>query len=200
MGGKIHAQAMYGTTGLLHAPTAEMQKDKTILIGGSMIDPHKTASEERRPEMDTKITSTYRNYYTNQMNIVLFVDVKKILRTKSAKDSVWFYDNTGHSEGNGTTQLISNCKPGTVVNWLVYSLDMERKPDGTWPAVAEIWKIVFLDPESEETSRESPFEELKIYVGPDKIRSLYTSVYSYWSGNIRMDIGKSILLTVLSSE
>ncbi len=38
MGGKIHAQAMYGTTGLLHAPTAEMQKDKTILIGGSMID------------------------------------------------------------------------------------------------------------------------------------------------------------------
>ena len=38
MGDKIHAQAMYGTTGLLHAPTAEMQKDKTILIGGSMID------------------------------------------------------------------------------------------------------------------------------------------------------------------
>ena len=38
MGGKIQAQAMYGTTGLLHAPTAEMQKDKTILIGGSMID------------------------------------------------------------------------------------------------------------------------------------------------------------------
>lgn len=142
--------------------------------------------------MDTKITSTYRNYYTNQMNIVLFVDVKKILRTKSAKDSVWFYDNTGYSEGNGTTQLISNCKPGTVVNWLVYSLDMERKPDGTWPAVAEIRNIVFLDPESKETSRESPFEELKIYGGPDKIRSLYTSVYSYWSGNIRMDIGKSI--------
>ena len=38
MGVKTHAQAMYGTTGLLHAPTAEMQKDKTIMIGGSMID------------------------------------------------------------------------------------------------------------------------------------------------------------------
>ena len=34
----IFAQHVYGTTGLLHAPTAEMQKDKTILIGGSMID------------------------------------------------------------------------------------------------------------------------------------------------------------------
>lgn len=38
IGGRIKAQTMYGTTGLLHAPTAEMQKDKTILIGGSMID------------------------------------------------------------------------------------------------------------------------------------------------------------------
>lgn len=38
VGGRIKAQTMYGTTGLLHAPTAEMQKDKTILIGGSMID------------------------------------------------------------------------------------------------------------------------------------------------------------------
>lgn len=31
-------QHMYGTTGLQYAPTAEMQKDKTILLGGSMID------------------------------------------------------------------------------------------------------------------------------------------------------------------
>lgn len=31
-------QLPYGTTGLLHAPIAEMQKDKTIMIGGSMID------------------------------------------------------------------------------------------------------------------------------------------------------------------
>ena len=28
---------MYGTTGLLHASTVGMQKDKTILIDGSMI-------------------------------------------------------------------------------------------------------------------------------------------------------------------
>ena len=31
-------QHLYGTTGLLFAPTAEMQKDKTFMIGGSMID------------------------------------------------------------------------------------------------------------------------------------------------------------------
>lgn len=32
-----HAQALYGTTGLLHAPTAEMQKDKTFILGGNVL-------------------------------------------------------------------------------------------------------------------------------------------------------------------
>lgn len=31
------AQALYGTTGLLHAPTAEMQKDKTFMVGGNVL-------------------------------------------------------------------------------------------------------------------------------------------------------------------
>ena len=33
----MHRRCM-GTTGLLYAPTAEMQKDKTFMVGGSMID------------------------------------------------------------------------------------------------------------------------------------------------------------------
>lgn len=33
----VSAQALYGTTGLLHAPTAEMQKDKTLMIGGNVL-------------------------------------------------------------------------------------------------------------------------------------------------------------------
>lgn len=40
---KLFGQHAYGTTGLLFAPTAEMQKDKTIMIGGSMIDHHPIA-------------------------------------------------------------------------------------------------------------------------------------------------------------
>ena len=30
----LSAQLTYGTTGLLHAPSAEMQKDKTVMLGG----------------------------------------------------------------------------------------------------------------------------------------------------------------------
>lgn len=33
----INAQALNGTTGLLHAPSAEMQKDKTFLFGGNVL-------------------------------------------------------------------------------------------------------------------------------------------------------------------
>ena len=36
------AQFSYGTTGLLHAPTAEMQRDKTAMIGGGYLNSHAT--------------------------------------------------------------------------------------------------------------------------------------------------------------
>lgn len=34
----ISAQLSYGTTGLLHAPSAEMQRDKTVMIGGNFLN------------------------------------------------------------------------------------------------------------------------------------------------------------------
>ena len=63
----IFAQHVYGTTGLLHAPTAEMQKDKTILIGGSMIEHniYRSGYWSNSKEYDP---FTY-NYY---LNITLF--------------------------------------------------------------------------------------------------------------------------------
>ena len=34
----LSAQLTYGTTGLLHAPSAEMQKDKTVMLGGNFVN------------------------------------------------------------------------------------------------------------------------------------------------------------------
>lgn len=34
----LSAQLTYGTTGLLHAPSAEMQRDKTVMIGGNFLN------------------------------------------------------------------------------------------------------------------------------------------------------------------
>ena len=50
------AQFTYGTTGLLHAPTAEMQRDKTFMAGGGYLSKHATPD---RWSYDTW------NYYIN---------------------------------------------------------------------------------------------------------------------------------------
>ena len=47
----LSAQLTYGTTGLLHAPSAEMQRDKTVMIGGNFLN-----KEITPPTWD------YRNY------------------------------------------------------------------------------------------------------------------------------------------
>lgn len=38
----LRAQFMYGTTGLLHMPTGEMQRDKTFMFGGAFLDTQAT--------------------------------------------------------------------------------------------------------------------------------------------------------------
>lgn len=40
LAGSVKAQFTYGTTGLLHMPTADMQRDKTFMIGGSYLNSH----------------------------------------------------------------------------------------------------------------------------------------------------------------
>lgn len=42
LAGSAKAQFTYGTTGLLHMPTAEMQRDKTFMAGGGYLDKHVT--------------------------------------------------------------------------------------------------------------------------------------------------------------
>lgn len=54
--GSLKAQYTYGTTGLLHMPTADMQKDKTFMAGGGYLNSHATPS---RWKYDTW------NYYLN---------------------------------------------------------------------------------------------------------------------------------------
>lgn len=39
-----HAQFTFGTTGLLHLPTADMQRDKTFMGGGTLLNLHSTPS------------------------------------------------------------------------------------------------------------------------------------------------------------
>lgn len=56
----IDAQAIWGTTGLLHMPTADMQEDKTFMFGGNILN--KNVMPPRWNNFD--YTHTY-NYYIN---------------------------------------------------------------------------------------------------------------------------------------
>ena len=54
------AQALMGTTGLLHAPTADMQRDKTFLFGGNYLNTHPLSTHFRSCEVGYTF-----NYYIN---------------------------------------------------------------------------------------------------------------------------------------
>ena len=56
------AQALLGTTGLLHAPTADMQRDKTFLFGGNYLNTHPLSTHFRSREVGYTF-----NYYINIM-------------------------------------------------------------------------------------------------------------------------------------
>lgn len=54
------AQFTYGTTGLLNMPTAEMQRDKTFMVGASFLDHHTTPAR------------WFYNTYNYYINITIF--------------------------------------------------------------------------------------------------------------------------------
>lgn len=56
----VKGQALYGTTGLLHMPTADMQIDKTLMIGGGILDKHPLSTY-----WNNKYYSYTYNYYLN---------------------------------------------------------------------------------------------------------------------------------------
>lgn len=123
-----------------------------------------------------------------QLNIVSVIDIHKAVETQSTKDALYMMDNSVGGSGQGTGHLQTVCKPGQVINWIIYPIDMEKKADGSWPPMPKINNIVFLDSQQEgDTEEFSEFKvmtELKIYGGPDMMRSPFCPVYYYWAGAV----------------
>lgn len=125
-----------------------------------------------------------------QLNVVTVVDLHKAVATKTLKDTIYMIDNSVGGEGQGTAHLQTVCKQGQIINWLIYCVDMEKKPDGAWPPMPKINNIVFLDHCSENVSESKVCIDFKIYGGPDMIRSSspLTPVYYYWAGMVLNDL------------
>jgi len=123
-----------------------------------------------------------------QLNLVIFVDVEKAILMNSLEGNVYMMDNSLDSNGRGTPNLKTVCKQGQALNWIIYPLNMNRRIDGTWPPMVKITSIVFLREDGERVADHQVCSKFKIYGGPDKIRSKYTSVYYYWAGTVLHDL------------
>jgi len=108
-----------------------------------------------------------------QLNIITVIDVHKAIKTGSLKDTLYMMDNSVGGTGQGTPYLQTVCKPGQVLNWIVYPMDGEKKADGTWPPMPKINNIVFLDGQEgdlDDVAETKVCTELKIFGGPDMMR------------------------------
>lgn len=122
-----------------------------------------------------------------QLNIVTLVHMERAAATGSLDNAMFMTDNSVGGIGQGTGQLETVCKQGQVLNWIVRPIEMDKRPDGTWPPMPKISNIVLLDTEKgdeEAVAERRIFTELKIYGMPDQMRSPFTPVYYYWAGAI----------------
>lgn len=143
-------------------------------------------------EKEVEGNEVMENLNSVQLNIVVFVDVRKAIEENSLENAVFMIDNSVNSLGQATPALQTCCKQGQVLNWIVYAMDMDRRPDGSWPPLARISNIVFLEEGSSDVSPVRVCQDLKIYGSVDKIRSKYTPVYYYWAGAVPVEFPEGV--------
>ncbi len=122
-----------------------------------------------------------------QLNIVTLVNMERALASGSLENALYMMDNSVGGAGQGTDHLETVCKQGQVLNWIIRPIEMDKRPDGTWPPMPKISNLVFLDTEEgaqQNVAQRRICTELKIYGMPDLKRAPQTPVYYYWAGAI----------------
>ncbi|MBO2445950.1 hypothetical protein J4573_02500 [Actinomadura barringtoniae] len=122
-----------------------------------------------------------------QLNVVTLVDMERAAATQSLDGCLFMMDNSVGGIGQGTDHPETICKQGQVLNWIIRPIEMDRRPDGTWPPMPKINNLVFLDMEKgdeNDVAERRIMTELKIYGGPDLMRDPNTAIYYYWAGAV----------------
>jgi hypothetical protein len=123
-----------------------------------------------------------------QLNIVTFIDVRRASVIKSIHNNAFMMDNSPKSRFQGTPHLQTVCKPGQTLNWIIYPIETDKRPNGKWPPYVRINNLIFLAGNGEDVSNVPICAGFKIYGGPDKMRSDLTPVYYYWAGTVLSDL------------
>jgi hypothetical protein len=137
---------------------------------------------------DSPQDSTARGQLNSvQLNIVTLVNMERASANGSLENAMYMMDNSVGGIGQGTDHLETICKQGQALNWIIRPIEMDTRPDGTWPPMPKISNLVLLDTEEgdeENVAERRIFTELKIYGMPDLMRAPQTPVYYYWAGAI----------------
>jgi hypothetical protein len=129
---------------------------------------------------------------STQLNVVTVVDVLSSLASDTIVDNSWMMDNSPDSRGKGTNKIETVCRAGQVLNWLIYNMNTDKRDDGTWPPFAKIVNIVFLRDDREVVFGTKVCADLKVYGGPDAVRSRYTPSYYYWAGSVMPNLAPGL--------
>ncbi|GEM_PF-6119884 len=143
-------------------------------------------TEHGEPDFLDRVTAMTMGANSTQLNIVATVDVAAVRAGHPVEQAIWFFDNEPKSEGHGTPHLQTSCLPGQVINFLIYPVDGQRRPDGSYPDFPQIDAIVFYQ-DGSDTRVYKTLADLKVYGAPDRMRSPYTPVYRYWAGTVERD-------------
>ncbi len=139
-----------------------------------------------------------------QLNVLTFIDVAAAAASYNLGAHSYMRDNAVGSENQGTTRLVTICKQGQVINWLIYALNTEyegvdREGNKIWPPWPKINNIVFLNEDGSEVAPHLVSTQFKVWGGPDKMRSPIalpppplTSVWYYWAGMVIPDLDPGI--------
>jgi hypothetical protein len=122
-----------------------------------------------------------------QLNIAIVVDVNNTLQTGTLEGHAFLTDNSPDTVNKGGETLETVCVQGQMLNWLVFCLNMDKLPNGSWPPFARIVNIVFLD-NNGDAEMESIMMGLQIYGGPDAVPRPGTASYYYWAGLLPSNI------------
>lgn len=73
---KGYSQFTYGTTGLLHMPTADMQQDKTFVIGGGYLDKHASPARWTYNTWNYYVNITFFPWLEMAYNCIIFDEMR----------------------------------------------------------------------------------------------------------------------------
>ena len=98
------SQLTYGTTGLLHAPSAEMQRDKTFMVGGNFLN------KELTPP------TWYYHTYNYFLNVTIFPFLEVAYTWTLFKAEALGLKPYGYAcvEGGAVLEIHAGCRAGDV--------------------------------------------------------------------------------------